>query len=91
MLLIEVGSNHWYHNEVPPADFTKLISPRLRWIQLCSSDIGHVIDTGLVPGQVVLTNAAGVHADALGENVMVAILFHAKHLAERLENQREKA
>ena len=43
------------------------------------------------PGQVVLTNAAGVHADALGENVMVAILFHAKHLAERLENQREKA
>jgi phosphoglycerate dehydrogenase-like enzyme len=34
-----------------------------------------------------MTNAAGVHADALAESVLGAILFHAKRIATRLENQ----
>ena len=34
-----------------------------------------------------MTNAAGVHADALAESVLGAILFHAKRIGKRIENQ----
>ena len=37
---------------------------------------------------VVLTNAAGVHADALAESVMAGVLSHVKRLPERAERSR---
>ena len=90
ILLIEAGDNAWYHDEIPWVGFAKLVTPALRWIQTCSSGVGHVLDTGLVAPRVMLTNAAGVHAGALAESVMAAVLFHAKRLDERLTNQRSK-
>jgi phosphoglycerate dehydrogenase-like enzyme len=91
VLLIELGGEPWYHHEVPAEGFAKLVTPRLRWVQACSSGIGHITATGVLPDDVPLTNAAGVHADALGESVMAAVLFHAKRLPERLERQRRRA
>ena len=90
ILLIEAGDNPWYHDEISRVGFAKLVTPTLRWIQTCSSGVGHVLDTGLVAPGVVLTNAAGVHAAALAESVMGAVLFNAKRLEERLSNQRSK-
>jgi phosphoglycerate dehydrogenase-like enzyme len=62
----------------------------LRWVQSCSSGVGHILNLGLLGDDVVLTNAAGVHADALAESVMAGVLSHAKRLPERAERQRER-
>lgn len=87
VLLLEAGVDEWYGNEIPVDGFAKLVTPNLRWMQACSSGVGHILGTGLLPDDVILTNAAGVHADALGESVMAAALLHAKRLRTRIENQ----
>lgn len=90
VVLSELGGDPWYHFEVPAEGFAKLVSPRLRWVQACSSGIGHITATGLLPDDVLLTNASGVHADALAESVLAAVLLHAKRLPERLERQQRR-
>ncbi len=90
VLLIEAGDDEWYYNEIPDSGFATLVTPNLRWCQVCSSGVTHILGTGLITDDIVLTNAAGVHADALGESAMGAILFHAKRLPERLENQKTR-
>lgn len=90
VLLIEVGGDEWYYEEIPAEAFAKLITPQLRWIQLCSSGVTHVLGTGLVTEDHLLTNAAGVHADALGESAMAAVLMHAKRLRQRWANQQTR-
>lgn len=90
VLLIEASGREPYLDEIPLSGFQSLVSDRLRWVQSCSSGVGHILELGLLGQDVVLTNAAGVHANALGESVMAAVLFHAKRLGERLENQQQR-
>jgi phosphoglycerate dehydrogenase-like enzyme len=87
ILLLEAGDDEWYRNEIPDAGFAKLVTPNLRWMQACSSGVSHILGTGLLDNDITLTNAAGVHADALGESTMAAVLLHAKQLRKRIENQ----
>lgn len=90
VVLIELGGDPWYHHEIPAEGFANLVTARLGWVQSCSSGIGHITAGGLLPDDVVLTNAAGVHAAALGESVMAAVLLHAKRLPERLARQQRR-
>lgn len=90
VLLIEASGAEPYRDEIPAEGFAALVTPRLRWVQSCSSGVGHILDLGLLPDDVVLTNAAGVHAEALAESVMAGVLFHAKRLRERLDNQAQR-
>ena len=87
VLLVETCGRKFYKNEIPMQAFATLVTPRLRWLQSCSSGVGHILDMDLVPADVTITNAAGVHAAALAESTMAAILFWAKQLARRIENQ----
>lgn len=87
VLLIEASGDEPYRDEIPLESFAQLVTPRLRWVQTCSSGVGHVLSLGLLPDDVTITNAAGVHADALGESVMAAVLLHAKRIPERIERQ----
>jgi phosphoglycerate dehydrogenase-like enzyme len=87
ILLLEAGDDEWYVNEIPDDGFARLVTPRLRWMQACSSGVSHILGTGLLAEDVALTNAAGVHADALGESTIAAVLLHAKQLRKRIENQ----
>ncbi len=64
--MLEAGDDEWYRNEIPDDDFAKLVTSSLRWMQACSSGVSHILGTGLLTDDVILTNAAGVHADALG-------------------------
>lgn len=91
ILLIEVGADPWYVEEIPEPLFAKLVTPNLRWIQACSSGVTHILATGVVQPEHLLTNAAGVHADALGESTLAAVLMHAKRLRDRWENQQSRA
>lgn len=87
VLLIETCGRKRHKDELPMAALAALVTPRLRWLQSCSSGVGHILDLDLVPADVTITNAAGVHAAALAESVMAAILFRAKQLGRRIENQ----
>jgi phosphoglycerate dehydrogenase-like enzyme len=90
VLLIEASGDEPYLDEIPREGFGALVTDRLRWVQSCSSGVGHILNLDLLPERVVLTNAAGVHADALAESVMTAILLHAKRIPERMQRQRER-
>ena len=90
VLLIEASGDEPYLDEIPYAGFKALVGDELRWVQACSSGVGHILSLGLLHDDVILTSAAGVHADALGESTIAAVLYHAKRLAERLENQRQR-
>ncbi len=90
VLLLEAGSDAGYDFEIPAACVARLVTPRLRWVQACSSGIGHLLDMQVLPPGIALSNAAGVHSQALAESVLAAVLFHAKRLAERLDDQRAR-
>ena len=90
VLLIEASGSEPYLDEIPATAFARLVTPRLRWVQSCSSGVGHILNLGLLSDDVLLTNAAGVHAEALAESVMGGVLSHAKRLPERAERQRER-
>ncbi len=90
VLMVESCGRGEYGEELPLAAFAPLVTPRLRWLQTCSSGVGHVLELGIVPPQVVMTNAAGIHAAALAESTLAAILLHAKQLVTRFDDQRER-
>jgi glyoxylate/hydroxypyruvate reductase A len=66
-------------------------APCLRWVQLSSSGVGQLVErTGLGASPVVVTNAAGVHATALAEFVLFAMLYFAKRMPQVLADQRRR-
>lgn len=70
-------------------DFQELLTPSVQWIHACSHGVEHLLP--LVPEGVLLTSGkayGGVHAPALAEGVMGALLFHSRRLADRLDNQK---
>jgi glyoxylate/hydroxypyruvate reductase len=56
-------------------------APRLRWVQSTSSGIGPLVERlGLAGSPLLITNAAGVHAEPLAEFVLLAALHFAKEM-----------
>lgn len=56
-------------------------APRLRWVQSTSSGIGPLVERlGLIDSPLLLTNAAGIHAQPLAEFVLLAALHFAKEM-----------
>jgi phosphoglycerate dehydrogenase-like enzyme len=65
------------------------IAPNLRWIQSTSSGIGPMVKAaGLDRTDIVITNAAGIHAVPLGEHVLLSLLYFVKDVPARLSDQR---
>lgn len=56
-------------------------APRLRWVQSTSSGIGPLVQKlGLNGSPLLITNAAGIHAQPLAEFVLLAALHFAKEM-----------
>jgi phosphoglycerate dehydrogenase-like enzyme len=56
-------------------------APRLRWVHATSSGIGPLIENlGLSGSPLLITNAAGIHAQPLAEFVLLAALHFAKEM-----------
>src|SRR5579864_6997935 len=56
-------------------------APRLRWVQSTSSGIGPLVDRlGLSGSALLITNAAGIHAQPLAEFVLLSALHFAKEM-----------
>lgn len=87
ILMVESSGRNEYGEELPYDAFEKLVTPQLKWLQACSSGVGHILELGLLAPEVVLTSAGGIHAAALGESVMAAILMWAKRLEQRRLDQ----
>jgi phosphoglycerate dehydrogenase-like enzyme len=88
--------------ELPDADvaFLSQLKPdefaaasRLRWIQSPAAGVAGLLFPELRDSQVVLTNARGIHGDAMAEHVVAVtiVLFRQIHLALRRQVSREWA
>ncbi|GAC1513436.1 MAG: D-2-hydroxyacid dehydrogenase [Candidatus Dormibacteraceae bacterium] len=56
-------------------------APRLRWVQATSSGIGPLVEhLGLAGSPLIITNAAGIHAQPLAEFVLLTALYFAKEM-----------
>jgi glyoxylate/hydroxypyruvate reductase A len=66
-------------------------APRLRWLQATSAGIGEFLaKTGLAETDIVFTTAAGVHATALAEFVILGLLYLTKEVSCLHRRQSER-
>lgn len=63
----------------------RLVTAELRFLQSASAGVEHLVP--LIPPEVVVCNASGVHANAIAETVIGVLLGRAKLLAQRREDQ----
>src|SRR5262245_51940439 len=58
-------------------------APNLKWVQSPSSGIGPMLERiGVLGSGLTVTNAAGIHAQALAEFVLMAALYFAKEMPQ---------
>lgn len=62
-------------------------APDLRWQQVLSAGVEHLLRAGAWPGHVQLTNAKGVYAASIAQYVLAAILRVAEHMDRRRDLQ----
>lgn len=91
VLFVEAGGDNDGHRKIPEIltweCFNALLTPRVRWIQVCSAGVEHLVHA--IPEGVTLTNASGVHANAIAEMAILAMLANAKLLRRRFEEQQK--
>jgi glyoxylate/hydroxypyruvate reductase A len=64
--------------------------PQLRWIQATSAGVGRLAErVGLLDSDVVVTTSSGVHARALAEFTLLAMLVFAKDVPRLVRDQRD--
>ncbi len=65
------------------------LAPKLKWIQATSSGIGPFVKkAGLDRTDIVITNAAGIHAVPLAEHTLLSLLYFVKDVPARRRDQR---
>ncbi len=62
-------------------------APRLRWLQLHTAGVDHVLDTPLWRSDVVITTSSGIHAPVMAEYALMMILAFAHRLRRMLAYQ----
>ncbi|MEE8355227.1 MAG: D-2-hydroxyacid dehydrogenase [Candidatus Bathyarchaeia archaeon] len=87
VFLAEGGNTVHYGEELDREDYLKFFTPSLRWVQLCSTGFSDNLTPEIIGGQVVLTNAPGIHTIPIAESVLAAMLDHAKRLKQRRIDQ----
>jgi phosphoglycerate dehydrogenase-like enzyme len=61
---------------------------RLKWFQVLMTGYEHILRTGLIGKDIILTNSAGTVSIPIAEVVMGYLLFFVKKFRKSLENQR---
>jgi phosphoglycerate dehydrogenase-like enzyme len=62
---------------------------RLRWIHCTAASVTHVLFPELVESDVIVTNARGLHADAMAEHTIAVLLAFTRKLHRARDAQRE--
>ena len=86
-VLAEGGNRTHYAGELDWEDYQLFFTPSLRWVQLCSTGFSDNITPQILDGEVVLTNAPGLHTLPIAESVLGAMLDHAKNFKQRRIDQ----
>ncbi|MEH1963304.1 MAG: D-2-hydroxyacid dehydrogenase [Nostoc sp.] len=70
--------------KLKPTTLHKVLAaaPGLRWQQTPSAGVNHILTPIFLEHDIILTNAAGVHAIPISEFVLTLILYHAKQLRQ---------
>jgi phosphoglycerate dehydrogenase-like enzyme len=63
------------------------VAPRLRWVQLHSAGVDHLLDTPLWHSEVTITTNSGIHVTTIGEYVLASMLAFSRHLPRMLDYQ----
>ena len=87
IVLAEGGNRIHYPGELDWADYQRLFTPALKWIQLCSTGFSDNVTPDIENGRVTLTNAPGLHTLPIAESVLAAMLNHAKNFVQRRVDQ----
>jgi phosphoglycerate dehydrogenase-like enzyme len=61
--------------------------PRLRWVQLHSAGVNHLLDTWLWRSDLPMTTTSGIHAPTIAEYVVMVMLAFAHRLPRMLRYQ----
>lgn len=91
VVLAEGGNRVHYPGELDRKDYETFFTPSLRWVQICSTGFSDNITPEIADGQVILTNAPGLHTVPIAESVLAAMLDHSKNLQQRRIDQRSHA
>jgi glyoxylate/hydroxypyruvate reductase A len=70
-----------------PGNFAQR-APKLKWIQLTSAGVEHIMPFDWLPKGIILTNNSGVHAEQHGEFALTAILMLNHSVPVMIANQR---
>jgi phosphoglycerate dehydrogenase-like enzyme len=68
------GTEVLYTYHVP--DDALALAPGLRWVQLHSAGLDHLLDSPLMDSDVAITTSSGIHATPIAEYVMASLLAH---------------
>lgn len=56
------------------ADFDPALAPHLKWIQLSSAGVDHLLDKPVMASDILITTTSGIHAIPIAEYVFASIL-----------------
>ncbi|GAB4538091.1 MAG: D-2-hydroxyacid dehydrogenase [Anaerolineae bacterium] len=62
-------------------------APNLRWVQLHSAGVNHVLDTPLWASDILITTVSGIHAPTMAEYTLMMMLAFAHRLRRMLDYQ----
>jgi phosphoglycerate dehydrogenase-like enzyme len=65
-------------------------APDLRWVQSASAGVRSVLTPEFIERGILLTNAAGVHAEPMGEYVLAGVLHFLRGFDVAVARQRER-
>jgi phosphoglycerate dehydrogenase-like enzyme len=71
-----------------PAGFAER-APKLKWIQMTSAGVEHIMPFDWLPAHVAMTNNSGVHAEKHGEFGITAVLMLNNNVPVMTTSQRE--
>lgn len=74
-----------YHADIPLAQ-----APNLRWVQLNSAGVNHLLGTDIMCSDVVITTTSGIHATPIAEHVIAVTLALFRHLPTYQRSQQAR-
>lgn len=72
------GDEEILYGFMPPRNLAA--APRLKWVQLHSAGINHLVGHPILKSDVLITTSSGVHATPIGEFVITMMLALARHV-----------
>jgi phosphoglycerate dehydrogenase-like enzyme len=71
-----------------PADLSR--APELKWVQLHSAGVDHLLDHPLMKSDIFLTTTSGIHATPIAEYVFASILAFNRRVPQMLTYQSKR-